>query len=350
MNRSQVSLRTVFTVCFGVLAVVALVYAVLQARLAITVTLLAGVVAVALNHAVALLQRWRQPRWLAILVVGLVVLGLVAVIGATIIPSAIAQAKVLASNLPQLVDNIRHTATFQVLDERIGVNDAIERVGKDAPALIFAAGNALVGLVAAVVAVVLLAVFMLIFGAPLIERLLDEIEPAQRQRLRDILVTFYRMVGGYIAGIFLIAGIDTVATATFLAIMRMPFFLPLAMVSGLASMVPFVGSVLTSITITLLALASLGTWPAVACAVFFIALGQIEGNVLGPLIFRRTVHVNPLVTLLAILFFGTMGGVIGAFLAIPLVGMVQIVLVEIKLFRRGRGVDSPTAGVAPPPP
>jgi predicted PurR-regulated permease PerM len=347
MNRSQVSLRTVFTVCFGVLVVVASVYAVFQARLAITVTLLAAMVAVALNHGVARLQQWRQPRWLAILIVGLLVLGLGTVIGATIIPSAIAQAQVLAHNVPQLLDNIRHTSTFEMLDKRFGVNDAIEQVGKDAPALIFAAANSLVGLVAAVVAVVLLAVFMLIFGAPLIDRGLDEIQPAQRQLVRDILVTFYRMVGGYIAGILLIAGINTIATATFLAILRMPFFLPLAIVSGLASTVPFVGSLITSITITLLALASLGTWPAVACAVFFIALGQIEGNLLGPLIFRHTVHVNPLVTLLAVLFFGTMGGVIGAFLAIPLVAMAQIVLLEVKLFRRERQADSPTAAAPP---
>jgi len=341
MSRSQVSLRTVFTVCFGVLVVVALVYFILQARLAITLTLLAVMIAIALNHAVALLQRWRLPRGPAILVVGLVVLGLGTVIGATIIPSATAQAQILARNLPQLVDNIRHTPTFQVLDESLGVNDAIERVAKDAPAVIFAAVNALVSLVAAAVAVVLLAVFMLVFGAPLIERGLAEIDPAQRQRVRDILVTFYRMVGGYIAGIILLAGINSLTTATFLAILRMPFFLPLALLSGLASMVPFVGSLFTSLTITLIALASLGTWPAVACAVFFIALGQIEGNLLGPLMFRRTVHVNPLVTLLAILFFGTMGGVIGAFLAIPLVAMLHIIILEILLFRREARSESP---------
>jgi putative heme transporter len=341
MSRSQVSLRTVFTVCFGVLVVVALVYFVLQARLAITLTLLAAMIAIALNHGVALLQRWRMSRWLAILVVCLLILGVGAVMGATIIPSATAQAQVLAGNLPQLVDNIRHTHTFQVLEESIGVNDAIERVSKEAPALIFVAVNALVSIVVGAVAVVLLAVFMLIFGAPLIERGLDEMDPAQRQRVRDVLATFYRMVGGYIAGVMLLAGLNSLTTATFLAIMRMPFFLPLALLSGLASTVPFVGSLFSSLTITLLALASLGTWPAVACAVFFVALGQTEGNLLGPLIFRRTVHVNPLVTLLAILFFGTIGGVLGAFLAIPLVAMAQIIILEILVFRRERRFAPP---------
>jgi putative heme transporter len=329
MGASQVSLRTIFTICFGVVVVVALVYGALQTRLAITLTLVAAMIAVALDHAVAMLQRRRLPRWAAIAIVCLLVLGVGGSIAATIIPSAAAQTQILARSIPDLVDNIRKTHSFHVLDDRFGLNDAIDRLGKDAPTLIYGAVNAVVEVVVASVAVVLLAVFMLIFGAPLIERVLDALDPAQGPRPREILATVYRLLGGYIGGIILIAGINSVATATFLAILHMPFFLPLAMVSGLASMVPYVGSLMTSITISLLALASLGVWPAVACGIFFITFGQIEGNLLGPFIFRRTAKVNPLVTVLAILFFGTMGGIMGAFLAIPLVGMLQIVLHEI---------------------
>jgi len=188
----------------------------------------------------------------------------------------------------------------------------------------------------AAVAVILLAVFMLIFGASLIERVLDALDPAHGPRPREILATVYRLLGGYIGGIVVIAGINSIATGTFLAIVGMPFYLPLAIVSGMASMVPYVGSLITSITISLLALASLGPWPALACVIFFITFGQIEGNLLGPFVFRRTAKVNPLVTVLAILFFGTMGGIMGAFLAIPLVGMLQIVLREILRPRRAR--------------
>ena len=333
MSRSQISLRTVFTVCFGVMLWVVLVYGAYHTRFALTLTLLAAMIAVALDHAVAMLQRRRLARWMAIAVVCLLVVAVGVLIGAIVIPTAVNQMQVLARSAPELVDNVRNTQTFAVLDQRFGVNAAIDRLGKEAPALLLGAVNAVLDVVVAAIAVVLLALFMLIFGAPLIERLVTEIQPTRSERLREVLATVYRMLGGYVVGIIVIAAFNSVATAIFLVILGMPFFLPLAMVSGLASMVPYAGSVVTSFTISLLALAALGPWPAVACVCYFVAFGQIEGNLFAPLIFRHTAKVNPLVTVLAILFFGTLGGIMGAFLAIPLVAMLQIVLRELVRFR-----------------
>jgi predicted PurR-regulated permease PerM len=68
--------------------------------------------------------------------------------------------------------------------------------------------------------------------------------------------------------------------------------------------------------------------------IYFIAYGQFEGNVLGPLIFRRTVHVNPLVVILSVLFLGEMAGIVGAIIAVPVVAALQIVVREILRVRR----------------
>ena len=62
--------------------------------------------------------------------------------------------------------------------------------------------------------------------------------------------------------------------------------------------------------------------------------GQLEGNVLGPLIFRRTVHVNPLVVTLSILFLGEIAGIIGAIVAVPAVATLQVILRELLRLRR----------------
>jgi putative heme transporter len=343
MSKSQVSLRTVFTVCFGVLVVVAVVFAITQTQFAITLTLLAVMIAIALDHAAAWLTRRGFRRWVAILVVGVVLVGLGALLAALIIPPAVRQATVLGHDLPQLIDKMRKSDGFAAIDRRFDVSAAIDRLGQDAPALVLRAANAVVGVLAAVIATVLLAVFMLIFGGELIERILTEIESDQEQKLRRIRDVFYRSVGGYIGGITVIAACNAAFTATFLAIVQVPFFLPLAILSGLASMVPYVGTLVMAVLITLLALFASGTWTAVACGVYFIAYGQIEGNVLGPIIFRRAVHVNPLVVTLSILFFGEMAGVIGAFVAIPLVATAQIVLRELLTSRREQQIAAGAA-------
>jgi predicted PurR-regulated permease PerM len=62
--------------------------------------------------------------------------------------------------------------------------------------------------------------------------------------------------------------------------------------------------------------------------------GQLEGNVLGPLVYKRTVHVNPLLTLFAVVFFAELAGILGAVLAVPLLATGQIILRELLLVRR----------------
>ncbi len=343
MSASQVSLRTVFTVCFGVLVVLAVVYAILQTQFAITLTLLATMIAITLDHAVAWLRRRGVRRWVAIVIVGVVLIGLGTLLAALIIPPAVQQATVLGHELPQLIDKMRRSDAFAMIGRRFDVAAAIDRIGQGAPALVLSAANAVVGVLAAVVATVLLAVFMLIFGGDLVERILAELEAPHEEKLRRIRDIFYRAVGAYIGGVTVIALCNAACTATFLAIVRLPFFLPLAILSGLSSMIPYVGTLVMSVLITVLAFFASGTWTAVACAAYFVAYGQLEGNVLGPLIFRRAVHVNPLVVTLSVLFLGEMAGVVGAFVAIPLVATAQIVIRELLAARREQAL-APTAG------
>ncbi len=70
--------------------------------------------------------------------------------------------------------------------------------------------------------------------------------------------------------------------------------------------------------------------PALAAAIYFVVYGQLEGDVLAPFSYRRTAHVNPLVTLLAILFLAELMGVVGAVVA------ARIVIAEIVTIRRER--------------
>jgi predicted PurR-regulated permease PerM len=103
----------------------------------------------------------------------------------------------------------------------------------------------------------------------------------------------------------------------------------------------------TGATITVFVLVTGGAWKALAAAIFFVLYGQLEGNVLAPLIYRRTVDVNPLVTLLAILFLAELMGIAGAILAVPVAAATQIVMREVLAFRRtggGRGTPGVPSG------
>ena len=101
-------------------------------------------------------------------------------------------------------------------------------------------------------------------------------------------------------------------------------------------MIPYAGPIVAGTAISLIALFTQGIGHGVACAIYFIVYGLLEGNVLAPLIFRRTVNVNPLVVTLSILFLGEIAGIMGAIIAVPVVATLQIVLREVLRIRRER--------------
>lgn len=334
---SQVTLKTVFTVCFGVLAVVALVFFLLRTQVSVTLSLGAAMLAVAMNHAVELLtRRGLRRRWV---VPGVVValLALTAGISVMLIPPVVSQGKALFAAAPALWQQLQHTRLFLALDARFDLSEQLRQsvpaaAGAVAPVLTAIGG--LLSAVAGLVTLLLLAIFMLLFGGDLIAAMLAEASPPNRRRYERIVEKVYGSVGGYVGGLIGICSINATLTTSFLAITGMPFFLPLGILSGVSSAIPYAGPLVSGSSITVLALITGGPLKALATGVYFILYGQLEGSVLSPLIFRRTVHINPLVTTLAILFMAEFMGLPGAIIAVPAAATAQILLAELLSLRK----------------
>jgi predicted PurR-regulated permease PerM len=340
---SQVTLKTVFTVAFGGLIVLAIVEAVTNATLAVALSGAALLLAVALEHPVRMLERRGIKRPLAIAMVTFAGLGLIVGFGFTLIPPAIEQGKALVHDAPQFVRSARGSALFRTLDSRFHLGDYLmeaerrlpDLLGGAATPILNALGDLLSG-IAAAVTIAFLVIFMLIFGGRLITAAVGEARPERRAMYQDVLGKIYQSIGGYLGGLALICTINATLAISFLAIDRVPFFLPLGIVAGLSSMIPYAGPFVAGTGISLIALLTQGIGHGVASAIYFILYGVLEGNVLAPLIFRRTVNVNPLVVTLSILFLGEIAGIMGAIIAVPVVATLQIVLREVLRIRRER--------------
>ena len=92
-----------------------------------------------------------------------------------------------------------------------------------------------------------------------------------------------------------------------------------------------------------------GTTAGIVVIVFFVIYQQLENHLLQPVIFARTVQLNPLVVLLAILAGVELAGILGALLAIPVAGVIQVVIRDLYDGRRGRLKATPTVGAAAEP-
>ena len=338
---SQVTLKTVFTICFGALLVLGFVVAIIHSLVAISLTVAALLAAVALDHGVQILVRRGVGRSLSIAMVTLGLLGLLVGLGFTLIPPGGDQGKALIQQAPTIMRTARGSRLFHRLDGQFHLADRIQKAEKDLPGMLegaatplLAALGGLLSMVGAAVTVFFLMVFMLIFGGRVLRAALREARPERRAVYQTVLSKIYGSIGGYLGGLALICTINGTLTTTFLAINRVPFFLPLGILSGASSMIPYAGPLVMGTFISLIALVTGGTWHGLASAIYFILYGQLEGNILSPLIFRRTVHVNPLVVTLSVLFLGEIAGIIGAVIAVPVAAALQIVLREILSERR----------------
>ncbi|WP_224240289.1 AI-2E family transporter [Hyalangium gracile] len=351
-RRSQVTPKTVFTVAFSVLAVVVLSVLVVKTRFAMTLTGIALLLALALEHGVSFLERKRLRRWQAIALVLTGLLVAVTALGLLVIPAAFSQGEELLTQFPKLMKQVRSLRVFRLLNTHLSTLTQFFGQKPEAtpaspigpvpmPSLLHAIGGA-VSVVTGAITVFFLVVFMLVFGGGVLQRLLELLPQEHRERYERVMRKTYHATGGYLSGLTFICTINATLTTTVLAVLGMPFFLPLGIASGFSSMVPYAGPVVAGGLITLLTWATGGGLKALVVLVYFIIYGQIEGNVLAPLVFRRTVHVNPLLTLLSVLFCAELAGIIGAMVAVPVMATVQIIVRELLLLRQERA--------APPPP
>jgi predicted PurR-regulated permease PerM len=343
LRTSQVTLKTAFTVCFAVVATAALVLFVLQTRLALTLTVVAMMVAVALDHVVTRLQKRGLSRAtgiaVTVLVVFLVVIGVLLIV----VPTAVRQLRDFINSIPDIVNDVRRSHWFEVLKTRWDLEERLKDAFAGALGLAQSAANPILsavtsalGAVAGFISILTLAVFMLVFGGGLVQRLLGLVSAANRPRWERVVAKSYGAIGGYLGGVLMICSVNATLTTTYLALSRFPYFLPLGLLSGLSSMVPYAGPILVGGFITLIGLLTGGVLKGLITVGYFLLYGQLEGNVLGPFVYKRTVQLDPLMTFLAVLFLADLLGIVGAVVAVPVVALAQILARELLALRRER--------------
>ena len=123
----------------------------------------------------------------------------------------------------------------------------------------------------------------------------------------------------------------------------MPFAGLIALFVGIADLIPLVGATLGGAVAVIAGF--IHSVPAgIAVLVFFVLYQQLENHLLQPLIFARTVKLNPLTVIIAILIGVELMGILGALLAIPVASMIQVILRDVWDHRRGQLKDEPTVG------
>lgn len=181
--------------------------------------------------------------------------------------------------------------------------------------------------VVTLVLAIILAFFMVKDGTrfqPVMRRTLG---PTAGDHMTELLARMWRTLGGYIRAQALVAAVDAFFIGIGLLILGIPLWLPLAVLTFLGGFIPIVGATVAGALAVLVALVATGSvTKAIIVLVLVIAVQQIEGHVLQPVLQSRTMHVHPALIILSIAIGSEMRGIVGAFLAVPAVALLLVLM------------------------
>ena len=140
----------------------------------------------------------------------------------------------------------------------------------------------------------------------------------------------YAALSGYIRGIALVGLADAILIGLALLIIGVPLVVPIMVITFFAAFVPLIGAFLAGLVAVLIALVSGGLLDAALVLAAIIIVQQVEGHVLYPVLMGRSVNLHPAVIVIALAAGGILGGIVGVFLAVPVAGIVSVVLDYVK--------------------
>jgi predicted PurR-regulated permease PerM len=274
----------------------------------------------------------RFPRWLAILVLYVVILGTVVGIAAMILPPLVDQAQALWKALPGMFERGEDFLIARgVLTERLTWRQAVEQAplpgGGEAVGTIFTAISGVIGGLFGLVTILILTFYFLVEAGQLRRTLLGLFHRDERTRVaiasREITVK----VSAWLGGQLLLAAIIGATSAIGLWLLGIPFFYVLALISAVGELIPVVGPILAAIPAIAVA-GSVSFQKVLLVTIFFVLQQQFENHVLVPKVMERQVGVSAVTVILALLIGGKLMGITGAILAVPTAAILQVVFAE----------------------
>jgi len=282
----------------------------------------------------AVALRTRLPRAVVILVVYVMLVLLVAVIGYVVIPSVVREVHTLSHDAPHYAAQLRRNPTFRHYDDRYHITAQLLRDTHRLPELLARAAGPLKDVTVGAASVVtqlitvLAVTFLLVLHGREYSELGLSLTGRRQQRYRQVIIDIKDAVAGYTLGRIIISVLATVATWVVLSILGVPYALALGLVVGFFDFIPLIGATLGAIVVALATLPVSFPTATIVWIGFIIVWQRFEDYVVQPVVYRRAVNVNPLVTIISLLVGAELLGILGVLLAIPTAAAIQIILRE----------------------
>ncbi|RXZ73093.1 AI-2E family transporter [Agromyces albus] len=307
---------------------------------------LALFLALGLDPIVTWLQRRDMPRGLAILFVFVIVIGLFVGLISLIVPIVIQQTTNIITDWDEIVERVLNSDFVGWLNSLTGTGTAIEdtivsagdwladpdNLGSLGGGILAVGAGILGGFTGAVIVLILTLYFLASLDS--LKRYAARFVPrSSRGAYREVSEEITGSVGRYVIGQVSLGAINGILSLVYLSIIGAPQPILLAFIAFLASLVPLVGTITGAVIISLVSLAA-SPATALAAAIYYLIYMQVEAYVLSPRIMSRAVSVPGALVVIAAVAGATLGGVLGALVAIPVAASLVIIMDKVVFPRQ----------------
>lgn len=320
---------------------VVLIYAAFLVRKVLLLLYISGLLAIGFSPIIRLIEKQRLlpvgdkrfPRWLAILMLYLFIIGTLVGVGMLMFPPLYEQGKEFVAAAPQMFERGQQFLIERgILTEHIGWREAVQAApvgeGGQAVGTVFGAIVGVLGGIFGFLTILILTFYILVDADNLRTGLLHLFPRENRPRVASASREIVGKVSAWLGGQLLLAAIIGITSAIGLWLLGIPFFYVLALISAIGEMIPIVGPFLAAIPAVAVA-STVSFQKVLLVIVFFVIQQQVENHLLVPKVMERQVGVSAVTVVVALLIGGNLMGILGAILAVPTAAILQVVFTEV---------------------
>jgi predicted PurR-regulated permease PerM len=298
------------------------------------------------------------PRWLSILLVYVIGLGIFIFLVLQVVPPIIREFEDLGAKVPGYVQDFKHWANqnseFQDLNQKYDITAALQGQASSIPSKLGDAAGDVGSLTVsvlehliAVITILALTFFLLLDGRQQGERLLERFDDPTAERLRRIGTRIAGVVKSYVSVNLMLAIAAGVFTWLALELMGVDLAVTMGVIVGFLDLMPLIGFTIGGVFVALVAAFHDFPTALIIWAVLFVIYQQLQDRVIQPLLYHSAVKIHPAIAIVAILVGAELAGVLGALLAIPTAATIGVLIDEGMRWRR-ESSDAGEPGSADP--
>jgi predicted PurR-regulated permease PerM len=334
--------RRVLETVLAVAGVVVLLAALWAAREALMLVYVSALIAMGFAPIVQQIERRRKnrrglPRWLAILVIYLGIIGMLIALALMVIPPLVAQAEGLWTRLPVYFNHLQdYLIEHRLMTHRVTLEQAVQSAptagaGNAVGTVLVAISSVISGLFG-LITILILSFYLLTEAHAMFEYFVRFAPPSRRADLGVAATEMVNKVSAWLRAQILLAGVMGTFAAVGLWLMDVPYFYVIALIAAIGETIPIVGPIIGGITAVTVAV-TVSPKLALMVGIYFLVLHQLEANILVPKVMERNVGVSPVAVMVALLIGGALWGLVGAILAIPSAAILSVVIEELAAER-----------------